>query len=305
MINSAATETKYQAIYLSPHLDDVVFSCGGQIFMQTSAGKPVLIVTIATGSPPRAAYSEFVQLLHERWGAAEATNPAAAVFARRRAEDVAACSLLGAEYAHWDILDCIYRLDPGKGEQLYHTRDDIFGMVHPADELLLEQLAQRIARLPAHDQLFVPLTAGNHVDHQLTRAAAERAFAADQLFYYEDYPYVRDPEALTAVLRADGNGDWKPQVITLNEAALEAKVAAVLAYESQLSSFFNDPPDVDAQINAYARQVLESGDWRSETRDWKIKRLEVAGSIYNNPPGAERVWRHGPPFAEAAGLRED
>ncbi|MEZ4728018.1 MAG: PIG-L family deacetylase [Caldilineaceae bacterium] len=42
----------YDAIYLSPHLDDVALSCGGQIFGATRTGQRVLIVTITAGDPP-------------------------------------------------------------------------------------------------------------------------------------------------------------------------------------------------------------------------------------------------------------
>jgi LmbE family N-acetylglucosaminyl deacetylase len=273
----------YQVIYLSPHLDDVVFSCGGQIYRQTSAGMAVLVVTVAAGDPPAVAPSEFVQLLHERWqltevAEVEGKGAIATACAGRRNEDALACRILGADYVHWDFLDCIYRLHPETEEPLYQTRDDIFGDVHPADELA-GQLRRQMAALPAHQQLFVPLTAGHHVDHQLTRAAAEQCFGTTNLLYYEDYPYVLDRTALDAVLDANDRGQWEPQVMKFSEAALEAKVAAVLAYESQLSSFFTDHHDVEVQIKAHARRVLEES-------------AEAAGDTVITPAGAERIWQH-------------
>lgn len=282
---------KYDSIYLSPHLDDVVFSCGGQLFMQSSAGKRMLVVTITAGDPPAAPPSELVQLIHARWQLAEN------IVAARRDEDARACLILGADFLHWDFLDCIYRQHPQTGEALYATGEAIFGDIHPADNLL-EQLTQQMGTLPPHDKLFLPLTAGHHVDHQLTRLAAERCFGAQAaVCYYEDYPYVRDEQALTAALETDGGAYlWKPLVVPLSEAALEAKVAAVLSYESQLSSFFNGLLDVEVQIKRYARQVAEAisndpekpDSTPSELEDWRTGRLDTVF-----PGGAERVWQRG------------
>ena len=44
-------------IYLSPHLDDAVFSAGGLIYEQTQAGTPVEIWTIMCGDPHLTEYS--------------------------------------------------------------------------------------------------------------------------------------------------------------------------------------------------------------------------------------------------------
>ena len=170
-------------------------------------------------------------------------------------------------------------------------------MFHPADNLL-EQLTQWMGTLPPHDKLFLPLAAGHHVDHQLTRLAAERCFGVHAaVCYYEDYPYVRHEQALTAALEADGDANlWKPLVVPLSEAALEAKVAAVLSYESQLSSFFNGPLDVEVQIKGYARRMAEAVSDKPEKPDstssalgdWRTERLDTAF-----PGGAERVWQRG------------
>jgi LmbE family N-acetylglucosaminyl deacetylase len=275
--NPTNHQAQYDAIYLSPHLDDAAFSCGGQIFMQTSAGQSILVVTVTAGDLPAESTSELAQIIHDRWQLAED------IVARRRAEDALACRLLGADYIHWDFSDCIYRGDPETGEPLYATGDALFGEVHPADESFLDQLVYRMSDLPPHNRLFLPLAAGHHVDHQLTRAAGERCFGTKRVLYYEDYPYVRNEEALRAVLQTRANPNhsnrWKPQAIGLNEAALEAKVAAVLAYESQLSTFFTGSPDVEHQIRAFAQKVLaESAEAATHTGDI--------------PAGAERIWQH-------------
>ncbi|HFE65631.1 MAG TPA: hypothetical protein ENJ93_00090, partial [Chloroflexi bacterium] len=175
----------YDAIYLSPHLDDAALSCGGQIFQATAAGQNILILTIMAGDPPGPAQSGYADILHERW------QLGADVVAQRRVEDIAACYILGAAYQHWAAPDCIYRVDAANAP-LYEDWAQITGSIHPADEPLVRELAERLAQLPRHGRLVAPLTVGKHVDHQIVRQAAEMVYG-DDLFYYEDYPYVQIP----------------------------------------------------------------------------------------------------------------
>ena len=98
----------FDHIYLSPHLDDAVLSCGGRIWQQARAGGRVLVVTVFASPPaPGAPLSPFARSLHARWG-----HPAGAV-ARRQEEDRAAVAILGAQAVHWPYADCIYRQAPG------------------------------------------------------------------------------------------------------------------------------------------------------------------------------------------------
>ena len=183
--------TYYDKIYLSPHFDDAALSCGGQIYQHTSQGAAVLIVTIMAGDPPIVHVSGYAQSLHDRW------QMASDAVEGRRAEDLAACRILGADALHWTTPDCIYRFHPHTGESLYVSDEEIFGSIDPAELDLVEALAQQIQRLPAHGRLVIPLTVGHHVDHQLTRMAAERSASYDTLVYYEDYPYAQDQRRVT------------------------------------------------------------------------------------------------------------
>jgi len=180
--------------------------------------------------------------------------------AARRAEDLAACRILGAAAQHWSVPDCIYRIDPSTKQPFYVSDPDIFGPVHPQEAGLVEQLAQRMRALPPAAQIFAPLTLGHHVDHQLTRQAAEMAFG-DRLAYYEDYPYAQQPDALAQVI-APGAPDWQATSISLTEAALAVKIAAILAFRSQLSTFWHDQADLERQVRGYAATVGGERIWR-------------------------------------------
>ena len=93
-------------IYLSPHLDDVVLSCGGVICEQIKAGDKVQVWTICAGDPPENQLTLFAQDLHARWNT---DNDAVSI---RREEDQLACHLLGASPTHFNYPDCIYRRFP-------------------------------------------------------------------------------------------------------------------------------------------------------------------------------------------------
>ena len=55
-------------IYLSPHFDDIAYSCGGLVWEQVNSGQMVSIWTICAAYPPPGPLSSFASILHERWG---------------------------------------------------------------------------------------------------------------------------------------------------------------------------------------------------------------------------------------------
>jgi len=245
----------YKAIYLSPHLDDAALSCGGQIFQETESRAPILIVTLMAGEPATdLQLSEFAKSLHERW---ELARNAVVV---RRAEDVVACQILKADHLHWSVPDCIYRTDPATGEPCYPDWESIITTMHPADEAIVAWLVQHLQQLPAADQIYAPLTVGHHVDHRLTRLAAERVFG-NELIYYEDYPYAADSEEVTAVLTPTPES-WHCSSIELTVTAVRTKVDSIWAYASQRSSFFSTREDLEAKIEAYTAQVGGERHWQ-------------------------------------------
>jgi LmbE family N-acetylglucosaminyl deacetylase len=241
----------YDAIYLSPHLDDAALSCGGQIYQQGQAGQSVLIVSVTAGDPDPGDISPLAEELHESW------QLSVDVVAARRREDKAACAILGADYVHWDFLDCIYRRHPASGEPLYSTEKHIFGQFDLADSALVDRVAEHMSRLPRHGAIYLPLTVGNHVDHQLVLLAARRWHGRETSFYYEDFPYVRTAGALTAALGDEA--EWRQHVIPISPAALEARVGAIACYQSQIDILFGSPGQIREQV---AAQVTAAGGER-------------------------------------------
>ena len=247
--------TYYDTIYLAPHLDDAALSCGGQIHRLTAVGKQILIVTIMAGDPPpNIVTSDFVRELHKRWElSVDATTS-------RRQEDAEASQILGADFVHGSVPDCVYRMHPETGEPLYPTWADVITAVHPAESQLLQELAGWFSQLPPADRVIAPLGVGSHADHLVTRQAAEICFGT-KLWYFEDYPYVQEDAVLTAVIPTN-TPDWQAYTIPLQAVDLSAKANAIAAYTSQISTFFKDQQDLRQQIQQYAQQIGGERLWQ-------------------------------------------
>jgi LmbE family N-acetylglucosaminyl deacetylase len=228
-------------IYLSPHLDDAVFSAGGLIYEQAQAGLSVEIWTFMCGFVPESDVSPFAEVLHFQWGfssAEEATR-------RRREEDRNAAALLGADVCHFDLPDCIYRRGTN-GEWLY---SDIFAAPHPEEAWIPAQIAEMIStRLAPDDQLVCQLALGSHVDHVLVRQGAE--LVGRPLLYGVDVPYIfKHPQEL-----GSKSAGMKESVHPVTETGLKRWQEASLVYKSQIPTLgepFDTSERVQASIRAY------------------------------------------------------
>ncbi|MCF6277686.1 MAG: PIG-L family deacetylase [Anaerolineales bacterium] len=231
-------------IYLSPHLDDAVLSCGGVIAMQREAGIPVEIWNIMSGNPPAdAPLSQLAQSVHAEWGTASAKE----TLALRLKEDSLAACRVDAAPRYFDFLDCIYRHAPD-GTALY--TDDIFLPPHTADTPLVGQIAERLcASLRAEDTLVCPLTIGDHPDHVIVRRAAEQT--GHPLRYYADIPYMLwHPEQLDL---KKGNLSAKPYPLT--EEGMLLWTEAVAAYASQIGVLFGGEEKMRNEIRSYWQTI--------------------------------------------------
>ncbi len=231
-------------IYLSPHLDDVIFSCGGWIWEQTQKGQEVEIWTICAGDPPAGNLSELASSLHRSWDLHEN------VVGIRREEDRKACQVIGAVPKHLPFLDCIYRSSLG-GEPYYHAEGDIFGGLNPQEADLIDNVSATLAELlPQEVDIIVPLGIGNHVDHDLTRKAASRL--GRQLFYYADYPYARELEGQEILRFMDSSQEWQGINLRISETGLNKWWQAAKAYSSQIRTFWEDEGDLRREIIGFS-----------------------------------------------------
>lgn len=228
-----------QWIYLSPHMDDAVYSCGGLICQQVQRGEKVAVWTLFAGDPAPYQMTSYAQSLHKRWGTG--LNAAAL----RRAEDHHACAILGAEPRHFQWLDCIYRSKAGL--PLVSSDDDLFSSATPVQKDLAAEIAAMLqAEVSAEALVVVPLGAGNHIDHRVARVAAERADL--DLLYYADVPYVlQHPDEMERLTT-----EMQPAVSEqITASAMDKWLEAMAAYKSQMSTFWDSKEMLRQQIGDY------------------------------------------------------
>ena len=194
-------------LFLSPHLDDAVFSCGELI---ASSPSPV-VATVFAGRPP-------VGLPHTRWDAECGFRPGDDVVGARRAEDREALDLLRAHPVWLDHCDDQYRCSP-------------------QPQVLIDSLAELIAE-HAPDAVFFPLGLF-HADHRRTSDAALALVARfrDVRWYaYEDAIYRRIPlvaRRRVATLRRRGFALQRAR-FDAAPSAHARKGASAACYHSQL-----------------------------------------------------------------------
>jgi LmbE family N-acetylglucosaminyl deacetylase len=239
-------------LLLSPHLDDAVLDCWGQL----ASGAPVRVVNLFAGVPPA---GTAVPL----WDRITGASDSPARMRERLAEDASALALAGREPVNLPLLDAQYRR-PGRA---------------PGPEAIDRELAARLAG-ERFARVLAPAAIGGHPDHLLARRyACVLARAGFAVALYAELPYCvahgwpgwvdgrgedpsRDVEAfwgsfLTGVpelgpLRAAG-------VVRLDGAAAAAKLEAMRCYRTQLPA-----------LSAGARGLLEDPEIYRYEVSWEL-----------------------------------
>ncbi len=255
--------------FLSPHYDDIALSCGGTARLLADADRaPQISVVFGSEPDPATPLHEFAEELHRAWG-----FDATTVIASRRAEEAAAADRLGATTRVLPFRDAIYR------DRHYLGNPQLFGAVAPAEMDLPDTVAAALldlARPPAGARIYAPLGVGNHVDHQIAFLAGTR-LARDgwDVWFYEDLPYAINPGALETRLADLAAPHPVEPAATIDVAAVwPAKLAAILAYPSQLETVFDyvgsgdSPAEIDATMRAYAERT---GDGVLGERFWRLR----------------------------------
>ncbi len=248
-------------IFISPHFDDVVLSCGGTLAYLSQHRANLLLVTVfSAGQTDPAALSPYARHMHELWGNAE--NPVEV----RRNEDKAAAEHLGAEYCWLEFQELIYRYQALRGDEILDPtfdprRDECFEPVRAALSRVLDGHPNAV--------VFAPLGLGYHRDHlvvhETIKEAAKMATAPGDLMFYEDYPY-----AATADLKrrlGEIALELKPMAMDIS-STLSERVGLTQMYTSQMSMLFGEAANVEKEIRAYAQRVGTNGKprerfWRS------------------------------------------
>jgi LmbE family N-acetylglucosaminyl deacetylase len=276
-------------VYLSPHLDDAVLSCGGMIHRQRALGDSVSVVNLCAGVPDYTQLSPFAQQYHAAW------DTKADPVASRRAEDKAVLSELGVTAHYLDTPDSIYRRVDGR--VVYPDLATLFAEPHPEERDALPALWHQklIGSLSNAGEtvIYAPLGAGNHVDHQLGRALGLRLMKDGwSVWFYEDFSHVESPGALEETLAWFSSPSWQTQTIPID---VNAKIAAIRGYRTQIPFMFGDERTMARRVKRFTAETachISIGERirrRLAGLDGRRERLWRAVLGYH--AHAERVWR--------------
>lgn len=185
---------------VSPHLDDGVLSCGALLAYLTHRCDVTVVTVFTEAAPPP--WSLPVRRRLRAVG-----MDAETLYARRRAEDLAVLAEIGAGAVHLGRRDAPYRrsgeavaVPPRRWRRPAHPTyptirfDAARGRIAPADAGLPAEIGARVSevvRARGARVIFVPLGIGRHVDHLITRRAAQHLgqHLESRIVYYSDFPY--------------------------------------------------------------------------------------------------------------------
>lgn len=239
------------ALLVSPHLDDVAFSCGGTASILAEAGWDVVVATPFTRSVHPA--SGFALACQQDKGLPDETD----YMALRRDEDRAACRSLGVRQVLLDLPEA-----PNRG---YASAVALFAAPRP-DDTVAGPLAILLAELMTVEQpslVLAPQGCGRHVDHlrviEAVLAVCGSGPAAPPIGFYRDTPYVIRDAAATPDPRI-GSVATYPVVIPIDTAACARKQAAVACYRTQLPFQFGS---ASAAADAIDALMIREADGRT------------------------------------------
>ncbi|WP_432534797.1 PIG-L family deacetylase [Kineococcus arenarius] len=225
-------------VFLSPHLDDAVLSCGN-LLLALGPRADVTVCTLFTeqSAPHTASARAYLRQC--------AAGSASKLYARRRSEDAGVLARVSAAHVHAGLDDALFRKRPGAAAARLARLLPELGHVYPtyrwhvaagrvrrADRHVVRRVTELVERLsaPGPTVLVAPLGVGGHVDHVLVRDVAART--GGDVLYYADLPYALRQEPDAAFTAAHG---LTPVTVP---AAGPGKTPLITGYRTQVQALF-------------------------------------------------------------------
>lgn len=221
-------------IFISPHYDDAIGSCGCLIDLLSKKNYNVDVLTVFSqqyiGDKSKLA-QDFLEFCGLEDGVIE-----------RKMENQKACSYLHANIIDFPFYDAIYRKDT-HGNWLYTSFMELFGQVNEQDKLLFQALVKKIQcqYISKESYLFFPSAKGGHVDHKIVK---QLGFFLKNMGYniifYDEFSYNNNYFYMTGL-------EKKKILFSFDE--LYTKINAVKFYKSQHSILFQNKSIEEYYIN--------------------------------------------------------
>ena len=260
-------------VYLSPHLDDAILSCGGLICNQRQTGERVVVMTLCAGQPASNFRSTLAKEYERSWG-----TPGEGITRRLRENSLVLAAMKVTDW-RFDTPDAVYR--GIGGTPYYMQREDLYGSPHPSEGKSLPALWGKMIKLLTRREktviLYAPLAVGGHVDHELVRRTGELLRESGcEVWFYEDYPYAEVlPAGIQSARERFGDCDWISRVEVIDAAT---KIGMVKGYRSQIGNLFGCENELACRVSEFTAATAASIDHNERLR------LKLA------PTGWRRRW---------------
>ncbi|HZE86809.1 MAG TPA: PIG-L family deacetylase [Methylomirabilota bacterium] len=191
----AIQSKKLDCVFISPHCDDAVLSCG-TLLSQLSGKTNLTVVNVFTKAhkkPYTLSAQQFLKTSNH-------FSDANALYKERVLEDKKALTTLGIKIVNLDLEDALFRRKKQSSllgkiipeiDHLYPTyRWHVIKKIASKD-YAMQDLKKVLKQFKTKNTLiFAPYGIGNHVDHKITRMVCEDIF--ENLILYSDFPYNSD-----------------------------------------------------------------------------------------------------------------
>lgn len=235
---------KIPCFFISPHLDDAVFSAGG-LLAELSKHTQIEVITVFTKSSSEGPFTLSVKAFLKQCGYTSTEK----LFKDRELEDKNALGIIGKTPHHFVYVDALLRKieNPNYFRKLLGKIIPEFLYVYPTyrfhitkdrisnkDKVLLERLGRELKNLTSSYEnfyIFCPLAIRSHIDHVVVRDVCLKNF--DNVILWTDFPYSIRNHTKDEEISVVG----EPFIYDKNK---EVKIKMIHAYKSQVKAIFSD-----------------------------------------------------------------
>lgn len=219
-------------IFISPHFDDTVLSCGQLVLDLRKMGKKVSVITVFTEASAKTVSPQAKSFL-----AKCGYEIAKKLFKDRKKEDLQVAKYLGINVKHLGFTDAAWRCD-AKGRPVYHSGKSQFSSkISKQDKALMMKVSVSLENLINKQKgrylILAPLSVGGHADHVIIQKIVSK-LNCPKLFW-EDFPYNTDRILYKSFFSR--NREFK-LFYKSNRLQAGKKDIAIRLYKSQTGSLF-------------------------------------------------------------------
>jgi LmbE family N-acetylglucosaminyl deacetylase len=219
-------------IFISPHLDDAVLSCGQFIKDLAEYKKQVTVISVFTKAKRNTISPQAIDFLKNcRY------KSATKLYNDFRNEDINVLKYLQVKHIHLNFTDAAWRIDKNKKPIYPNVYSQFSDNVSENDKPLTNLISSKIITLLKKQKgrylILAPLSVGGHADHVIIQKIICK-LNCPKLFW-EDFPYNTNRKFLKTFF--EKHKEFK-LLFKLHGFGSSKKDKAIRLYKSQIGSLF-------------------------------------------------------------------